>query len=189
MRRPPTLTDGEAEVREWEPRDAACLGEAARDEYVAAVWGLPMRGDDAGAVRWIEAQRDVEASGRGISRAIAPAGAPAAGQIGLNHREEGRVSIYYWLVPSARGRGLTARAAGLLARWALTELGAPRLEARIEPGNAASRAIAARLGFTEEGLLRQFTEFGGRRRDVVMYSLLPADAAAARLPSPGYLAR
>lgn len=55
------------------------------------------------------------------------------------------VGIGYWVVPHARGRGLAARAVGIPSRWALTEAGMARVEARVEPENVPSqRALAAR---------------------------------------------
>jgi [ribosomal protein S5]-alanine N-acetyltransferase len=172
-------------VRGWEPRDPSALAEAASEEYIAAVWGPPAPGDSAGGERWLQSQAALEASGHGYSRAISLRGRPASGQIGLTLREEGRVSIWYWLAPSARGRGLAERAVRLLASWALTELRTARLEALIEPGNASSRRLVEKLGFTEEGLLRSFAALPGRRADVVMYSLLPGDPATAELAPPG----
>ncbi|MBB2890428.1 GNAT family N-acetyltransferase [Flexivirga oryzae] len=47
-----------------------------------------------------------------------------------------------------------------------------RLEARIEPWNLASIRTAEAAGFEREGLLRSHEEIGGRRVDLLMYSLL-----------------
>ena len=54
-----------------------------------------------------------------------------------------------------------------------------RVELEVEPGNAGSRAVAARAGFTEEGTLRQRALHRGRRIDVVSCSLLRTDPAAS----------
>jgi len=45
----------------------------------------------------------------------------------------------------------------------------------IEPENLASRRLAAKLGFTEEGTLRDWLCVAGEFRSVVMYSLLPTE--------------
>ena len=50
-----------------------------------------------------------------------------------------------------------------------------RIELWIEPGNAPSLRVAEAVGFAREGLLRSFMHVGGRRRDMLMYSLLPKD--------------
>ena len=41
-------------------------------------------------------------------------------------------------------------------RWAFEAVGVERLEILTYPGNAASQALAAKLGFRREGLLRGF---------------------------------
>jgi ribosomal-protein-alanine N-acetyltransferase len=50
-------------------------------------------------------------------------------------------------------------------------LNAHRIEARIEPENLPSRRLATKLGFTEEGTLRDWLCVAGEFRGVVMYSL------------------
>jgi ribosomal-protein-alanine N-acetyltransferase len=51
-------------------------------------------------------------------------------------------------------------------------LNAHRTEASIELENLASRRLAAKLRFTEEGTLRDWLCVAGEFRSVVMYSLL-----------------
>ena len=57
-----------------------------------------------------------------------------------------------------------------------THLNVHRIEARIEPENLSSRRLAAKLGFTEEGTLRDWLCVAGEFRSVVMYSLLRAES-------------
>jgi RimJ/RimL family protein N-acetyltransferase len=44
-----------------------------------------------------------------------------------------------------------------------------------EPENVASQQVAEKAGFTREATLRSYIELKGRRRDAVMFSLLPDD--------------
>jgi RimJ/RimL family protein N-acetyltransferase len=57
-----------------------------------------------------------------------------------------------------RRRGVALGAARLVVAWAFGELGIERLELLTYPGNEASQALAAKLGFTRECLLRGFLE-------------------------------
>ncbi len=103
------------------------------------------------------------------------------GAVGL-HRldpESGRCSAGYWVAARARGRGVARRALALLCRYAFDELEVKRIELWIEPTNSASLRVAEAVGFACEGLLRSFMAIGGRRRDMLMYSLLPEDAGPA----------
>jgi RimJ/RimL family protein N-acetyltransferase len=88
---------------------------------------------------------------------------------------QGRASTGYWLAPDARGRGIATRAVRLLARWAFVDLGIERLQLTCGPDNEASQRVAERAGFTREGVLRSRLPFKGRRRDTVVYSLLPGE--------------
>jgi len=87
-----------------------------------------------------------------------------------------RGHIGYWVAADARGRGVCTRALRLLARWALEELRLQRLELITDPENVASRRVAERVGFRREGVMRSYLLHpDGRRRDSVMYSLLPGE--------------
>jgi [ribosomal protein S5]-alanine N-acetyltransferase len=79
------------------------------------------------------------------------------------------------VAPWARGQGVAARALRLLCRFGFDQLRLARVEVTIEPENTASRATAEAVGFREEGLLRSYLTIAGARRDMLMYSLLPAD--------------
>ena len=86
-----------------------------------------------------------------------------------------RIEIGYWLAPSARGRGIGARAVRLFCSWALEELALARVEALPEADSTASQRLLERVGFKREGVLRSYELAHGTRRDLVMYSLLPGE--------------
>jgi len=62
----------------------------------------------------------------------------------------------YWIAREARRQGFALAAARLVVRWAFEEIGIQRLEILAYPGNAASQALAEKLGFRREGVLRGF---------------------------------
>jgi RimJ/RimL family protein N-acetyltransferase len=72
------------------------------------------------------------------------------------------------------------RALRLLCRYAFEELALERLELFTDPDNPASQRVAGKVGFQREGILRSHLPHpDGRRRDSVMFSLLPDDPAAS----------
>ena len=71
----------------------------------------------------------------------------------------------------------------LMARHAVTDLGYRRYEWKCDALNAPSRAAAARLGFTFEGLWRQAVMYKGRNRDTAWFAFTDKDFAAL---SPAY---
>jgi RimJ/RimL family protein N-acetyltransferase len=52
-----------------------------------------------------------------------------------------------------------------------------RLEVLVQPQNEASLALAERVGFRREGLMRSHSVIRGRRVDMVMLALLRGELA------------
>jgi RimJ/RimL family protein N-acetyltransferase len=86
---------------------------------------------------------------------------------------EGRTAeLGYVVAPGARGRGVATAALSQLTDWAVSELGALRLELVIDVANAASKRVAARCGYEREGVLRSVHVKQELRADVEMWSVL-----------------
>ena len=83
--------------------------------------------------------------------------------------------IGYWLDEGHQGRGTMTAAVRLLLDHALPVWQLNRVEVRAAAENRRSRAIPERLGFRQEGTLRQAELVDGRYLDSVMYSMLAAD--------------
>jgi RimJ/RimL family protein N-acetyltransferase len=98
------------------------------------------------------------------------------GSIGIRLNESGTGHIGYWCAPDARGRGITTRALRIIAQFGLDDLHLERLELITDPDNVASQRVAEKVGFQREGVLRShLLHPDGRRRDSVMFSLLPGE--------------
>ncbi|CAG9237524.1 Phosphinothricin acetyltransferase [Paraburkholderia caribensis] len=82
---------------------------------------------------------------------------------------------YYGMVNFARS-GFMTEALRAAVGYAFSELGLHRLEANIQPGNAASIALVRRLGFRQEGLSPSYLRINGEWRDHERWALL-ADMA------------
>jgi ribosomal-protein-serine acetyltransferase len=81
-------------------------------------------------------------------------------------------SIGYWLAEAHQGRGLMTRAVKALVDHAFGELGLHRVEIRAAAENRRSRAIPERLGFEQEGVLREAERVGDSYQDLIVYGLL-----------------
>ncbi|MFD2349520.1 GNAT family N-acetyltransferase [Nonomuraea ferruginea] len=66
-----------------------------------------------------------------------------------------------WLEPSAVGRGLVTKAVRAIIDWAVEERGIHRVEWVVSSENAASIAVARRLGMTKDGVLRESYPYRG----------------------------
>lgn len=80
------------------------------------------------------------------------------------------------------GSGLLREGVGLAATRAFRELGLHRLEANIQPANAASIALVRALGFRREGFSPRYLKVGGRWRDHERWAIL---ADEWKPPKPG----
>ncbi|GAA2655408.1 hypothetical protein GCM10010412_024710 [Nonomuraea recticatena] len=156
-------------LREWTAGDADRVLEAFRSEDMRAQSGEPIRTLDD-AVRWIEGWQD-----RGHAFAVELDGL-VVGNVavtGIDRHGNGWVS--YWTTAQARGRGVAARAAGLLAEWAFAERGLFRLELGHRTNNPASCKVAVRAGFVAEGIERGKLVYDGVRYDVERHARLATD--------------
>ena len=106
--------------------------------------------------------------------------------VNYHHREprNRRLEIGYILAPALQGEGFMAEALHAMLAYCFTGLNVHRIEAIIEPGNAASIRLATRLGFRlEGGPLRDYWRVGEAYRSTMVYSLLAGElvpAASAR---------
>lgn len=90
--------------------------------------------------------------------------------------ETGYFEIGYWIRVSAEGHGYVTEAVRLLTDFVLHTLKANRLEIRCDELNVRSAAIPRRLGFVEEGRLRNNTTTqDGRLRTTLIFSLIPGE--------------
>jgi ribosomal-protein-serine acetyltransferase len=83
--------------------------------------------------------------------------------------------VGYWIGSDYEGRGLITRTVATLLDQAFGPLGIDRVTLSTDPANERSRAVARRLGFVEEGRLREATAFPGERRDEIVYGLLASE--------------
>ena len=82
------------------------------------------------------------------------------------------------------GPGFRREATGALLEHCFTTLGTHRVEAHIEPGNTASIRLADRLGFRQEGLMRDWLFVAGQPRDMLLYALLRPDWSPTAMSEP-----
>jgi ribosomal-protein-serine acetyltransferase len=172
-------------IRPVEAADAVelqALVEANRD-YLAQ-W-LPWAADQnlAAAEKFIAEAEAQLARDDGFQAKIAPEG-EILGIVGFHSvdRTHRNTTIGYWLAASAQGRGLMTAAVRALVDLAFQEWGLHRVEIHCAPGNHRSRAIPERLGFREEGTLRETERFGDRYLDSVVYGLLEREWSVTSPP-------
>ena len=86
-----------------------------------------------------------------------------------------RAEVGYALGRAHWGNGYIREALNALLAYAFEELGMHRIEADVDPRNAASIRTLERLGFVREGYLRERWHVGGEIQDALFYGLLRSD--------------
>jgi ribosomal-protein-serine acetyltransferase len=101
------------------------------------------------------------------------------GRIGLHHinRLNKIAEIGYWLADGQQGRGIITKCCTALIKHGFTELGLNRIEIKCGTGNNKSRAIAEKLQFKQEGILRKAELLNGRFIDLYLYAILKEEWA------------
>jgi RimJ/RimL family protein N-acetyltransferase len=87
-------------------------------------------------------------------------------------RDNRRAEIGYALARAAWGNGYVSEALPALIDYAFGEIGLNRLEAVIDPRNAASAKVLRRFGFRHEGTLREQYVVRGETTDSSVWGLL-----------------
>ncbi|QKY70800.1 GNAT family N-acetyltransferase [Lentibacillus sp. CBA3610] len=122
---------------------------------------------------FIESALKQFADKRGLTTGILYHG-ELAGVVGFNHldRKNNIGVIGYWLGSKYVGKGIMTRAVSGLIDYAFYSLGLNRIEIRAASANKQSRAIPERLGFVQEGQLRQTEWLYNHYVDHVVYGML-----------------
>ncbi|UAL45560.1 GNAT family N-acetyltransferase [Sutcliffiella horikoshii] len=97
-----------------------------------------------------------------------------AGTIGFNEINKGnKIGIIgYWLGEGFQGKGIMTKALNAIVDYGFRELGLNRIEVSIAVENKKSRLLAERVGFVEEGKLREAEWLYDRYVDHIIYSIL-----------------
>jgi RimJ/RimL family protein N-acetyltransferase len=174
----PPLKDDVIALRSWSMDDVPELVRCCNDPEIRR-WlsSMPVPYTEDDAIEFIATVEDALRDDI-VRFAMADASTGAlCGGLGVRIIADGVAQTGYWVTPEARGRGLASRAAALASRWALRTLPIARLQLFTDVDNHASARVAERAGFVREGTLRNWHDNRGERRDVVMFSLVPADVA------------
>jgi ribosomal-protein-serine acetyltransferase len=133
-----------------------------------------------GTREFIAEAQSQEARGDGFQAAVMLTG-EVSGVAGFHNidRVNRATAIGYWLASGAQGRGVATAATRALLDHAFGVWDLHRVTIQAAVGNRRSRAIPERLGFVEEGVMRDSQLVGDRWLDGVLYSMLALDWPAS----------
>lgn len=166
------LCDDVVSLRPWREEDADAVYAACQDpeiQHWIPVMPRPYTRADARA--FVAGELDLGPHQFAITHEE-----QVVGSIGMRVDDNKTARIGYWCTREMRTQGITTRALRALSRYALGELAVERLELITDPDNVASQRVATNVGFRREGVLRSHLRHpDGRRRDSVLFSLLPGE--------------
>jgi len=170
------LLDGDLVLRSWTFADVPAIAEACRDPEIARwIPFVPVPYTQRDAAEYVEACL-AAGEDRFPFAMTAAEDDRLLGAIDLRVNVMRTGHIGYWVAAGARGRGVCTHALRVLGRWGLEGLRLGRLELITDPDNVASQRVAEKAGFQREAVLRSHLLYrDGRRRDSVMFSLLPGE--------------
>ncbi|MGD9619759.1 MAG: GNAT family N-acetyltransferase [Mycolicibacterium sp.] len=97
-----------------------------------------------------------------------------AGQLTIGNVTHGALRsawIGYWVASGSIGAGVATAALALGLDHCFGPVMLHRVEATVRPENAASRAVLAKAGFREEGLLKRYLDVDGAWRDHLLVAI------------------
>ena len=158
-----TLADAAAHFRIW--ADPAVMAGHSAVPYT----------DVSESEEFIQRHARVFASREGIRWAVTRrTDGHLLGTCGYHHLElpHYRAEIGYELHPDYWGQGFMSEAVWAVLGHGFLDMGLHRVEATVDPDNATSASLLRRLGFTEEGYLRERFYTNGRFTHDWFFSML-----------------
>ncbi|MFF2846776.1 GNAT family N-acetyltransferase [Streptomyces sp. NPDC058001] len=133
-------------LRDWTEADLVAMPELF-DHPDIAYWTPIVSPFDAAAARVrLDRDRKLRKEGTTILLAITVDGGAPLGEVMLRRAPEG-MELGYAVGPAHRGQGLAARAVRVMAAYAFEQLAAEQVILEVEAENAASVAVATKVGF------------------------------------------
>jgi ribosomal-protein-serine acetyltransferase len=99
------------------------------------------------------------------------------GSIGYNTIDwvNRKTEIGYWLGKTFEGKGLMTQSCEEMIRFGFQVLELNKIEIRCSTGNTRSCAIPCRLGFTQEGVIRQAEWLYDHYADLILFGMLASE--------------
>jgi RimJ/RimL family protein N-acetyltransferase len=153
----------DATIARWLPHLPSPYTTADAEAFVAGQAGSPWNGSF-----------DLAVTERRTGRLV--------GMMGMfgYRRRSAQAEVGYWIDSRARGLGYATEGVRALAAWGLQEQGLHRVTLTADVDNTASRRVAEKAGFTEEGRARETAlDRNGSWRSLVNYARVAGDVVGA----------
>ncbi|NEX61447.1 GNAT family N-acetyltransferase [Noviherbaspirillum galbum] len=178
----PEIETPRLRIRPMTARDLPALVRVNADDQVTRYLPFPSWRSMHDAEGWMGSMLRLQEQGNTFCFVVAERDGRVIGNCFLFHleRDNARAEIGYALARAYWGRGYMREAMTAFIDRAFGDLRLRRLEAEIDVRNASSAGLLARLGFHQEGLLRERWNLRGEVSDASLYGLLRGEWEARR---------
>jgi RimJ/RimL family protein N-acetyltransferase len=173
--KPVTLTTERLRLRWMDERDVVAHFAVFSDPEVTRYWSGAPWTDIAQSAEAIAATMAAYADGSGLRFGVELLeSGELIGNVSLHHfvEQNRRCDIGYALASLHWGKGYVTEALEALIRYGFEVLDLNRIEADIDPLNAASARVLEKLGFRKEGYMPERWIVNGETADTAFYGLL-----------------
>lgn len=156
-------------------RDATALMVATRDEAVMQYYGMVAFGSKAEALEEIAWFNRIFTQAEGIRWVITEKSRGTyIGDIGFHNyvKAHSRAEVGFKLARDSWHNGIMSEALAPVLDYGFTVMQLNRIEAVVDPENAACLSLLKKAGFVAEGILREYESEAKGYVDLVMLSLL-----------------
>lgn len=174
----PVLRGTRIELQAIAAPHAAALYEIWTHPAVGPWLNAPQLASAADAEQLIELLLQMSREEESLRWSIALQGGRIIGSCGFNQWQLAgafRGEIGCELSPAFWGQGYMREAMELILDFGFGTMGLNRIEALCHPGNVRAAGLFSGLGFSQEGLLRQYRHTGAGFQDAVLFALLRSD--------------
>jgi RimJ/RimL family protein N-acetyltransferase len=176
LEQPRLRVDDQLLLRPWDSADVPAVVVAFSDPDIVR-WHTRQMRARADAERWVETQQSAWGEERSASFAIVDRHDDSVlGRAALHTSLcDGVAEIAYWVLPSARRRGVAIRAGHAITAWG-HDFGFHRIELEHSTANEASCRVAIQLGYSVEGIKRGSGRHSDGWHDMHLHAHLATDA-------------
>jgi RimJ/RimL family protein N-acetyltransferase len=196
LRTPYRIETDRLVIRCYDPEDAPLLKDAVDRSLDHLRPWMPWTPDapeplDAVYERLRDFRAQYDRDENWVMGVFSPDDSRCFGGSGLHPRQgEGGAEIGYWVAEDATGRGYATELSAVLTRVGFACFGLDRIEIRVDPANAVSERVPAKLGFQKEATLRRRLpqKQGSDLRDVSIWTMFRTDLAGSPVEAYEYRA-
>ncbi|AIQ50532.1 GNAT family N-acetyltransferase [Paenibacillus sp. FSL R7-0331] len=174
----PTLYGARVSLRPLSAAHAAVLYEIWTHPAVGLWLDAPPLASAAEAEQLIELLLQMSREEESLRWSIVLPGGEIIGSCGFNQWQLAgayRGELGCELSPSCWGQGYMREALALLLEFGFVTMGLNRIEALCHPDNLRAAGLFRALGFSEEGIMRQYRHTASGFQDTALFALLRSD--------------